>query len=103
MIKRLTYADCAQHSPITTILRQICESYPESSCLRELLQNADDARASEIEYVLDTGAYDDSPLIHPGLQAYHGPALLVKNNQVFADADFASLASIGNSRKRKPL
>ncbi|KAL8918087.1 MAG: hypothetical protein Q9172_005575 [Xanthocarpia lactea] len=89
-----------QNSPITTILRQICESYPESSCLRELLQNADDARASEIEYVLDTNTYDDSPLISPKLRAFHGPALLVKNNQVFGDADFASLASIGDSRKR---
>ncbi|KAL8802700.1 MAG: hypothetical protein Q9182_003658 [Xanthomendoza sp. 2 TL-2023] len=89
-----------QNSPITTILRQICESYPESSCLRELLQNADDAQASEIEYTLDTKTYDDLPLIHPGLQAYHGPALLVKNNQVFTDSDFASLASIGDSRKR---
>ncbi|KAL8770272.1 MAG: hypothetical protein Q9209_003908 [Squamulea sp. 1 TL-2023] len=89
-----------QKSPITTILRQICESYPESSCLRELLQNADDAQASEIEYVLDTNTYDDLPLISPKLQAYHGPALLIKNNQVFADADFESLASIGDSRKR---
>ncbi|KAL8696938.1 MAG: hypothetical protein Q9224_002540, partial [Gallowayella concinna] len=76
-----------QNSPVTTILRQICESYPESSCLRELLQNADDAQASEIEYILDTKTYDDSPLIHPGLQAYHGPALLVKNNKVFTDRD----------------
>ncbi|KAL8996974.1 MAG: hypothetical protein Q9169_003625 [Polycauliona sp. 2 TL-2023] len=89
-----------QKSPITTILRQICESYPESSCLRELLQNADDAQASEIEYVLDTSSYEDSPLIDPRLQAYHGPALLVKNNRVFTDADFESLASIGDSRKR---
>ncbi|KAL8669925.1 MAG: hypothetical protein Q9168_005505 [Polycauliona sp. 1 TL-2023] len=93
-------ADYAQKSPITTILRQICESYPESSCLRELLQNADDAQASEIEYVLDTSSYEDSPLIDPRLQAYHGPALLVKNNQVFTDPDCESLASIGDSRKR---
>ncbi|KAL8828013.1 MAG: hypothetical protein Q9170_006784 [Blastenia crenularia] len=89
-----------QNSPITTILRQICEAYPESSCLRELLQNADDAQASEIEYILDTTTYHDTPLLNEGLQAYHGPALLVKNNSVFADDDFASLASIGDSRKR---
>ncbi|KAL8648970.1 MAG: hypothetical protein Q9226_005770, partial [Calogaya cf. arnoldii] len=87
-------------SPVPTVLRQICESYPASSCLRELLQNADDAQASEIKYVLDTRTYDDSPLIDSALRAYHGPALLVKNNQIFTDADFASLASIGDSRKR---
>lgn len=89
-----------QNSPITTILRQICEAYPESSCLRELLQNADDAQASEIEYILDTSTYHEEPLIDDGLKAYHGPALLVKNNSVFEDDDFASLASIGDSRKR---
>ncbi|KAL8724779.1 MAG: hypothetical protein Q9166_007757 [cf. Caloplaca sp. 2 TL-2023] len=92
-----------QNSPITTILRQICEAYPESSCLRELLQNADDAQASEVEYTLDTKTYKDAPLIDEGLQAYHGPALLVKNNSVFTDDDFASLASIGDSRKRTQL
>ncbi|KAL8934658.1 MAG: hypothetical protein Q9211_005115 [Gyalolechia sp. 1 TL-2023] len=85
-----------QNSPITTILRQICEAYPESSCLRELLQNADDAQASEIEYILDTTTYHGDPVINEGLKAYHGPALLVKNNSVFADNDFASLASIGD-------
>ncbi|KAL8934279.1 MAG: hypothetical protein Q9216_005988 [Gyalolechia sp. 2 TL-2023] len=84
------------NSPITTILRQICEAYPESSCLRELLQNADDAQASEIEYILDTTTYHEGPLLNEGLRAYHGPALLVKNNSVFADDDFASLASIGD-------
>ena len=52
--------------------------------------------------MLDTNTYDDSPLISPKLRAFHGPALLVKNNQVFGEADFASLASIGDSRKRKP-
>ncbi|KAL8656205.1 MAG: hypothetical protein Q9210_000400 [Variospora velana] len=89
-----------QNSPITTILRQICESYPESSCLRELLQNADDAQATEIEYVLDTKSYNDTPLIHEGLRQYHGPALLAWNNSVFTDKDFESLASIGDSGKR---
>ncbi|KAL8717029.1 MAG: hypothetical protein Q9225_005692 [Loekoesia sp. 1 TL-2023] len=89
-----------QNSPITTILRQICEAYPESSCLRELLQNADDAQASEIEYILDTTTYHGKPLINEGLEAYHGPALLVRNNSVFTDDDFTSLASIGDSRKR---
>lgn len=93
------FANDPQNTPITTILRQICEAYPESSCLRELLQNADDAQASEIDYILDTTTYHGNPLIDEGLEAYHGPALLVRNNSVFTDEDFTSLASIGDSRK----
>jgi len=38
----------AQRQPITTTLRNILKDYPASTCLRELLQNADDAGATEI-------------------------------------------------------
>ena len=89
-----------QSQPITTGLRIVCESYPAGTCLRELLQNADDAGASEIEYVLDTRFHTNGPLLDEALQEYHGPALLVKNNSVFTDQDFSSLTSVGDSRKR---
>lgn len=92
--------DNVQHQPITTALRQICESYPAGTCLRELLQNADDAEATEIEYVLDTNTYKEGPLLYDGLQQFQGPALLARNNKTFSDKDFASLSSIGDSRKR---
>ena len=65
-----------------------------------MLQNADDAEATEIEYVLDTNSYLDSPLLYDGLKEYQGPALLARNNSIFRDVDFASLSSVGDSRKR---
>lgn len=89
-----------QTQPITTGLRIVCESYPANTCLRELLQNADDAGASEIEYVLDTKTYNNTPLLYEGLKEFHGPALLARNNSVFTDEDFSSLSSVGDSRKR---
>ena len=88
------------HQPITTALRQICEAYASNTCLRELLQNADDAEATEMEYVLDTNTYESENLLDPGLAEYHGPALLAKNNSVFRKEDFTSLSSIGDSCKR---
>lgn len=78
----------------------ICQSYPSNTCLRELLQNADDAEATEIEYVLDTKAYD-GPLLHDELLDYRGPALLARNNSVFSEKDFDSLSSVGDSGKRE--
>lgn len=89
-----------QSQPITTGLRIVCESYPANTCLRELLQNADDAGATEIEYVLDTKTYTSNPLLYEALQEYHGPALLARNDSVFTDEDFSSLSSVGDSRKR---
>ncbi|KAG8527969.1 uncharacterized protein KY384_006885 [Bacidia gigantensis] len=89
-----------QHQRITTTLRQICEAYPPNTCLRELLQNADDAGATEVEYVLDTKSYPERPLLHEELADYCGPALLVRNDSVFKDEDFQSLSTIGDSVKR---
>ena len=90
-----------QKQPITTTLRTICESYPPNTSLRELLQNADDARASEIEFVLDTKTHAPSgPLLHEELSEYNGPALLARNNSKFTDRDFESLSSVGDSGKR---
>ena len=89
-----------QSQPLTTLLRLICESYPPSTCLRELLQNADDAGATEIEYILDTNTYVGEPLLHEALAEYQGPALLARNNSVFTDEDLASLSAVGDSRKR---
>ena len=90
----------AQSQPLTTLLRLICESYPPNTCLRELLQNADDAGATEIEYILDSNTYGGKPLLHDALSEYQGPALLARNNSVFTDEDLASLSAVGDSRKR---
>ena len=41
--------DNAQKQPLTIALKNICRDYPAGGVvLRELLQNADDARASEV-------------------------------------------------------
>lgn len=51
----------------------------------------------------DTKTYTEEPLLYDGLRQFHGPALLARNNRIFTDKDFASLASIGDSRKRHDL
>lgn len=91
----------AQKQEITTTIKNICQYYPPNTCLRELLQNADDAGATEIEYVLDTNSYDAGPLLSDGLKDFQGPALLARNNSVFRDKDFGSLSSVGDSVKAK--
>jgi len=112
-----------QSQPITTTLRNICRDYPAGGViLRELLQNADDAKATRVvcanfchlyllpiarlmlfcrlqEFRLDTHTYPDLPLLHAGLCQYQGPALLAYNNATFSEKDFDSLARVGDSGK----
>ncbi|TVY34994.1 Sacsin [Lachnellula subtilissima] len=90
----------AQVQPITTTLRNICHDYPAGgTILRELLQNADDAGATEVRFILDEQTHPTDELLHPLLAQYQGPALLAYNNAQFSDKDFASLAHIGDSGK----
>ncbi|MCJ1433205.1 hypothetical protein MMC27_002564 [Xylographa pallens] len=91
-----------QHQALTVTLKNICRDYPAGGgILRELLQNADDAGASEMAFVLDTRSHPASNLLHPGLEKYQGPALLAYNNAKFSAEDFESLSSLGASRKER--
>ncbi|KAI9877667.1 MAG: hypothetical protein M1830_003147, partial [Pleopsidium flavum] len=91
-----------QHQALTVTLKNICRDYPAGGgILRELLQNADDAGASEMAFVLDTRSHPASNLLNPGLDEYQGPALLAYNNAKFSSKDFESLSSLGASRKEQ--
>ncbi|MCJ1388929.1 hypothetical protein MMC18_001780 [Xylographa bjoerkii] len=91
-----------QHQALTVTLKNICRDYPAGGgILRELLQNADDAGASEMAFFLDTRSHPASNLLNPGLDKYQGPALLAYNNAKFSAEDFESLSSLGASRKER--
>src|SRR5204862_915559 len=99
---------------ITTALKNICRDYPPGGgILRELLQNADDAGATEVvsgsslarglrgyhanthqKYVLDKKMYAKEELLDKDLAKYQGPAVLAFNNAIFTENDFRSLSSI---------
>ncbi|KAI9733902.1 MAG: hypothetical protein M1834_002557 [Cirrosporium novae-zelandiae] len=89
-----------QSQRITTTLRNICKDYPAGGgILRELLQNADDAGATVVKYVLDKQSYATAPLLDSDLAQYQGPALLAFNDALFKETDFDSLSRIGDSCK----
>ncbi|KAI9684824.1 MAG: hypothetical protein M1829_000199 [Trizodia sp. TS-e1964] len=89
-----------QYQPVVTAIKNVCRDYPPGGgILRELLQNADDAGATSMEFVLDTRSHPTSDLLFEGLAEFQGPALLAFNNSLFMDEDFDSLTRLGNSRK----
>lgn len=92
--------DNAQYQPVTIVLRNIIQDYEAGGgILLELCQNADDAGASKIEFVLDRTQYIKTNILNAGLAGYQGPALLAYNNRPFEEDDFKSLRRIGDSGK----
>ncbi|KAH8668095.1 hypothetical protein BGZ60DRAFT_451451 [Tricladium varicosporioides] len=92
----------SQFQSLLNALKNICRDYPAGGgVLRELLQNADDAGATVVRFVLDERTHPSTKLFGPGeiLEKYQGPALLAYNNAVFSDADFKNLRNLGNSSK----
>jgi sacsin len=84
-------------------LRSILEQYPEGSQIKELIQNADDAGAKSVDFVLDLRNHATEKLLCPALGLFQGPALLAYNDARFEERDFKSICSLGKSRKKHEL
>ena len=65
-----------------------------------MLQNADDAKASTVRFVLDCNNHAGSHLIR-GLDEMDGAALLVYNDAEFSKADWKSLGVRNRSKKKE--
>lgn len=93
-----------QSEPLIARLRGIIRDYPEGvGILKELIQNADDAKATRVEITLDWRFHLGKMLPDARMVKLMGPAMLVYNNQVFTDKDFDSIRSLGQSEKAQDL
>lgn len=93
--------DFGQKVDLTARIREILRDYPEgTSIFKELVQNADDAGASTITFVLDCRQHGTATVWAPEMEQFQGPALLVHNNSIFTKRDFESIQSIGSSLKK---
>ncbi|MPC21713.1 Sacsin [Portunus trituberculatus] len=91
-----------QKEPLTTRLRNILAEYPcDSGIMKELLQNADDAGATEVIFYEDFRRLPDQRLFDPMWAPLQGPALIVFNNKGFTEQDLQSIQDLGNSSKRE--
>jgi len=70
-----------------------------TNCPQELIQNADDAGATEIKFMIDPRHHSTDELWLPGLAKFQGPALLSWNNVEFTENDWESISKIHQSFK----
>ena len=71
-----------------------------STCLKELLANADDAKATTFTVCLDTSQYRTDGLLHHGMAGLQGLALWVGNNAKFSSQDWRNYTlNVGKSAK----
>eukprot|EP01018_Ginkgo_biloba_P011710 Gb_03748 [translate_table: standard] len=94
-----------QHEALTTRLKHIVEMYADGpGILFELVQNADDAGASEVSFLLDKTQYGTSSILSPQMADWQGPALYCFNNSVFTAQDLYAISRIGqDSKLEKPF
>uniref|UniRef100_A0A8C2FFG1 Sacsin/Nov domain-containing protein n=1 Tax=Cyprinus carpio TaxID=7962 RepID=A0A8C2FFG1_CYPCA len=88
---------------VDQVLQNILEEYPSvADIFKELLQNADDANATECSFLIDMRKNLEirENLLDPGMIVCHGPALWSFNNSVFSDTDFLNITRLGGSMKR---
>ncbi|KAK4315041.1 hypothetical protein Pmani_013712 [Petrolisthes manimaculis] len=91
-----------QNEPLTTRLRNILQDYPyDSGIMKELLQNADDAGATEVAFIIDLRHLPTDTLFDKKYAPLQGPSLSVYNNKGFTANDLKSIQDLGNSTKKE--
>lgn len=82
-------------SPFARALCLFCSVFLGPSILSELIQNADDARASTVKVLYNTRSYGTSSLLGKKMAKWQGPSLCVYNDAAFSARDFQNLVKIG--------
>ena len=98
-----TFEDAGQHEPLTVRLKNILRDYKDGlTIVKELLQNADDAEATEVNICYDARQHEVNPkkLFFSGMAEAHGPALIVHNNKPFTDEDFVNITKLAAATKQ---
>ena len=101
---RFQFKRSGQKEPLTTRLRNNLREYPKGvTVLKELIQNADDAGASTVNFVLDHRHHPCKTVFADGMKNWQGPALLCFNNKPFLEDDFENIMLLGGATKQEKL
>ena len=89
-----------QREKLANRLKRILTGYPcEKEILKELLQNADDAQATEVWFIKDPRHHPDERVFEDIWKPLQGPALCVYNNKPFRNKDIEGIRNLGEGSK----
>ncbi|XP_028392629.1 sacsin-like [Dendronephthya gigantea] len=100
----IQFKEAGQYEPLTTRLRNILQQYKEGVAIfKEIIQNADDARASKVFFVVDWRENPREQLLTEELAKCQGPALWAYNDAMFSEADFENINRLAGETKKEDL
>ena len=90
-----------QKEDLTRRISNILRDYPlDATLLKELLQNADDAKASHMCVILDKRQHKLKRVLSENWTELQGPAVLVWNDAEFSERDLKGIQELGMGSKR---
>ncbi|XP_025098832.1 sacsin-like [Pomacea canaliculata] len=90
-----------QRELLTNRIKRLLEAYTfDNSIFKELIQNADDAGATEIKFIKDFRHHKIDKVMS-GWDNLQGPALCIYNNKSFTAADMEGIKNIGLGSKEQ--
>ena len=98
--KGIPYKPFGQHKRLALSIKNLLTGYrSDKNILNELLQNADDAGATEVIFILDTRCHGDEKVFSDEWKDLQGPALLVCNDAPFKVNDLEGIQLLGKATK----
>ena len=95
-------AAAGQKERVTRRISGIVNDYSGNiDVFKELIQNADDAGATEIKILIDWRQHGKEYLLQKELKRWQGPAVIAYNNAVFSDQDFENILELAAETKMK--
>ena len=90
-----------QHEDLTKRIQNLLLGYTEEDIIKELLQNADDSNATEVEFILDYQNHNTEKVLSDEWKKLQGPALIVTNNGEFTYNDLEAIQKLGEGNKSR--
>ena len=90
------------YESITHRIRELVEDYGDSiDVFKELIQNADDAGATEVKFLIDWRTHSTGKLLTKGMANWQGPALYAYNDKTFSDEDLQNIGKVAGATKKQ--
>ena len=100
----IKFKEAGQYEPLTTRLRNILQQYKEGVAIfKEIIQNADDASATKVHFVVDWRESPRDGLLTEELAKCQGPALWAYNDAMFSEDDFQNINKLAGETKKEDL